>query len=74
MGLKPSSRVMVFFHLCVSQPQVMPASACTGVENWDQAGCPGESIWDEGERMLSVAHKDALWGMSINPIGRRGQQ
>jgi len=52
---------------------LMPASACSGIENWNRAGCPGESIWNEGEQLLTNAKRDALWGMSINPVGRRGQ-
>jgi len=55
----------------------MPATPCTGVENWDNSdggsGCPGESIWDVAHSELVNAKRDALWGMSINPVSRRGQ-
>lgn len=57
--------------------QVMPATPCTGVENWDNSdggnGCPGESIWDVAHTELVNAKRDAMWGMSINPVSRRGQ-
>jgi hypothetical protein len=55
----------------------MPATPCTGVENWDNSdggsGCPGESIWDVAHKELVNAQRDATWGMSINPVSRRGQ-
>jgi len=51
---------------------VMPADACTGVENWDRPGCPQEAIWDAAASELDKAGK-AGWGMAINPVNKRGQ-
>jgi hypothetical protein len=52
----------------------MPTKPCTGVENYNQPPCPGESIWNEGQAILdAVDPKDPLLGMAINPVSRRGQ-
>jgi len=53
---------------------LMPSGPCTGVENWDRLPCPKEAIWDQGLAEIKNAGKDpSSWGMSINPVSRRGQ-
>lgn len=51
----------------------MPANPCTGVEHHNKGGCPGETIWSEGYRLLQGAGQQYTYGMSINPVGRRSE-
>ena len=57
---------------CHAAAQVMPADACTGVENWNKGGCPGEKIWSKGAQELERANHKYDYGMAINPVERRG--
>lgn len=56
----------------VVDAQLMPSNPCMGVESWNKPGCPGESIWTEGAKLLEGAGKKYNYGMAINPVQRRG--